>query len=39
MRKYLEFMFTVTVGMPFCGLGQHEPLIISLFIPIFSRIN
>ena len=32
-------MFTVTVGISCWGLGEHEPLIISLFLPIVSRWN
>ena len=32
-------MFTVPVGMPFGGLGEHEPLTIPLFLPIVPRRN
>ena len=32
-------MFTVTVGMPFWGLVEHEPLIIALFLPVVSCSN
>ena len=34
MGKEVELLFTVTVGMPFGGLWEHEPLIVSLFLPI-----
>ena len=32
-------MFTVPVGMPYWGLGEHEPLIVDLFVPIVSCRN
>ena len=31
-----DLLFTVTVGMPFWGLVEHEPLIIALFLPVVS---
>ena len=37
--KEAEFLFTVTVGMPCWGLGEHEYLIIALFLPIVSQRN
>ena len=30
-------MFTVTVSMSFWGLEEHEPIIVALFLPIFSH--
>ena len=39
MGKEAEFLFTVTVGIPFWGLGEHEPIIISLFLPVFFHRN
>ena len=39
MGEEVDFLFTVTVGMPCWGLGEHEHLIIVLFLPIFSRSN
>ena len=39
MGKEEELLFTITVGMPFCGLGEHEPLIIALFLPVFYCCN
>ena len=32
-------LFNVPVGMTCWGLGEHEPLIIAFFLPIFSRRN
>ena len=32
-------MFNVPVGIPCWVLGEHEPLIIALFITVFSRGN
>ena len=37
MGKGAELLFTVTVGIPFWGLGEHEPLIIYLFLSFVSR--
>ena len=39
MGEEVDFLFTVTVGMPCWGLGEHEHLIIVLFLQIFSRSN
>ena len=39
MGKEMEFMFKITVGMPFWGLGEHEPLIIALFVTVVSCRN
>ena len=39
MGKEAYLMFTVTVGMPFWGLGEYKPLIIALFLPVFSCSN
>ena len=32
-------MITVTVGMSIWGQGEHEPLMIALFIPVVSNTN
>ena len=32
MEKEIHLLFTVPVGMPFWGLGEHEFLIIALFL-------
>ena len=37
MGKEAELLFSVPVGIPCWGLGEHEPLIIALFLPIVSR--
>ena len=38
MGEEADLLFTVTVGMPFWVLGEHEPLIIALFLPVvYSR--
>ena len=37
--KDADLLFTVTVGIPFWGLGEHEPLIIALFLPVVSCSN
>ena len=29
-------LYTGTIGMLFWSLGGHEPLIVALFIPVFS---
>ena len=34
MGKEAGLLFTVTDGMKFWGLGDHEPLIIALFLPV-----
>ena len=39
MGEEVGFIFTVLVGMPFGGLGEHEPLIIFLFLTIVLRRN
>ena len=39
MEKEADLLFTVTVGMPFWGLVEHEPLIIALFLPVVSCSN
>ena len=39
MGKEADFMFTIIVGITFCGMGEHEPLIISLLLPIISCSN
>ena len=39
MVKEVEFLFTVPAWMPCWGSGEHEPLIISLFLLIFSCRN
>ena len=39
MRKDSELLFIVPVGMPCWVLGEHEPLIITFFLPIFSKRN
>ena len=39
MEKEADLLFTVTVGIPFWGLGEHEPLIIALFLPVVSFSN
>ena len=39
MGKEADLLFTVPVGIPFWRLGEHEPLIIALFIPVFYRRN
>ena len=37
MRKESDLLFTVPVGIPFWVLGEHEPPIIALFLPIVLR--
>ena len=39
MGKEADLLFTVTVGIPFWGLVEHESLIISLFLPVVSFSN
>ena len=39
MGKEVDLLFTVPVGIPFWVLGEHEPPIIALFLPIVSRRN
>ena len=39
MGKEADLLFTVIVGMPFWGFGEHEPLIIALFIPVVYCSN
>ena len=39
MGKEADLLFTVTVGISCWELGEHEPLIISLFLTIVSRRN
>ena len=37
MGKEADLLFTVPVGIPGWGLGEHKPLIIALFLRIVSR--
>ena len=37
MGNEADKLFAIVVGMTFGVLEEHEPLIISLFIPIVSR--
>ena len=37
MGKETDFIFNVTVRMLFWELGDHETLIIALFLPIVLR--
>ena len=37
MGKEVVFLFTVPFDIPFWGLGEHELLIIALFLPNISR--
>ena len=39
MGEEADLLFTVPVVMPFWGLGEHEPLIIALCLPIVSHMN
>ena len=39
MGKEVGFLFTVHVGVPFWGLGEHKPLVIALFLPDAFRRN
>ena len=39
MGKEVELMFTITVGMPIWGLGQHESLITVLFHTLVYHRN
>ena len=39
MGKEADLLFTVTVVIPFWGFGEHEPLIIALFLPVLSCSN
>ena len=39
MGKEVDLLCTVLVGIPFWVLGEHEPPIIALFLPIVSRRN
>ena len=36
MVKEADLLFTVLVGMPFWGMGNHEPLIVALLLPIIT---
>ena len=36
MGKEADWLITVTDGILFWGLGEHGPLIITLFFPIVS---
>ena len=35
--KEVDLMFTITDGIPFWGLGDHETLIVALALPIVTR--
>ena len=35
----MGLLFTVSVGMPCCGLREYEPLTINFFLLIVSRRN
>ena len=37
--KVEDLLFTVSVEMPFWGLGDHEPLIRAFFLSMVSRRN
>ena len=38
MVEEADLIFTVPVGIPFGGLGEHETLMIALFLPfVFCR--
>ena len=37
MGKEVDLLFTVPVGMLCWILGEHEPLIVYFFLPIFSH--
>ena len=37
MVKEDELLFTITIGMHFWVLEEHEPLIIDMFLPILTR--
>ena len=39
MGKEADLIFTVPVGIPFQGLGEHELLMIALFLTIASLRN
>ena len=39
MGKEADLLFTVTVGIIFWGLGEHEALIIPFFIPVVYYSN
>ena len=39
MGKEADLLFTVPIGMSFGVLGEHEPLIIALFLPVVYRRN
>ena len=39
MGKEVDLLFNVPIGMPFMGLGEHEPLIIALFLPVVTHSN
>ena len=36
MVKYTDWLFTIPVGIQFGGLGEHEPIIVALFLPVLS---
>ena len=39
MGKEADLLFTIPVGITCWGLGEHEPLIIDLFLLIVSHRN
>ena len=39
MGKVVDLLFTAPIGTPFWGLGEHEHLIIALFLSIVLRMN
>ena len=34
IEKEVDLMFTVTDGIPFWGMGDHETMIVALVLPI-----
>ena len=39
MGKEADLLFNNTVGIPLWGLGEHEYLIIDLFLPVVYLSN
>ena len=37
MGKEANILFNVPVGMPFWVRGEHEPMLVDLFLPIITH--
>ena len=38
MGKEANILFNVPVGMPFWVRGEHEPMLVDLFLPIITQL-